>query len=153
MRLRLPPDETARIISALRRGGAREVGGQLFGEQLAPSDFRATRVTVQPQRGTVTRFVVDAWQAAREAVSFFRATGHAYRRFNSIGDWHSHPLFPVTPSGEDLATMRSLVAAADFRGSFAVMMIVRLDGGRLTAGAWLFDPQGAEFPIELEFEA
>jgi hypothetical protein len=47
--------------------------------------------------------------------------------------------------------MRDLVADPGFRGSFAVLMIVRLDTDVLTAGAWVFDPNGAEHPIQLEY--
>ena len=36
-----------------RNAGTREIGGQLFGEQLAPSDFRVTELTIQQRRGHI----------------------------------------------------------------------------------------------------
>lgn len=153
MLLRVPPDELRQMAVAVSRGGLREIGGQLFGEQLAPSDFRITKVTVQGRWGAVARFVVDLLQAASDALEFFNQTHRNYRRFNYIGEWHSHPLFAVHPSGEDIATMRSLVRSPSFKGNFAVLLIVRLDAGKLIGGAWLFDPTGTEMTVDLEMAA
>ncbi len=150
MHIRLGSDVVHRLRSALLRAGTRESGGQLFGEQLALSDFRVTELTVQARPGTFARFVVDVLQAARDALRFFDRTRHDYQRFNYIGEWHSHPSFAVMPSGTDAATMRELVRDPAFRGTFAVLMIVRLDGDVLNAGAWVFDPQGAERAIAVE---
>lgn len=152
MRVRLANDQVQKLEAALARAGRREIGGQLFGEQLATSDFWVTELTVQARLGTFTRFMVDLLQAARDAIRFFDRTEHRYMRFNYIGEWHSHPSFDVRPSGTDAETMRRLVRDPEFRGIFAVLMIVRLYGGTLTMGAWLFDPQGAERAITLEMD-
>jgi len=152
MRLAIAPSQTRKLRAALGRGGSREIGGQLFGEQLAPSNFQVTEVTLQSRPGTVARFVVDLVDAARSALRFFERHGHAYSRFNYVGEWHSHPSFDVTPSSTDSATMRSLVSDPDFRGHFAVLVIVRLDGDQLVSTATLFDPQGSESAIVLEIE-
>jgi proteasome lid subunit RPN8/RPN11 len=150
MRLRLPADQIARLRDALRRAGTREIGGQIFGEQLAPSNFVATELTLQRRPGTFARFVVDLIQAARDAVRFFDRTAHQYTRYNYIGEWHSHPSFAVRPSEVDVAAMRRLVRDPDFKGGFAVLMITRLEGDELTCGAWMFDPAGAAVAITLE---
>lgn len=152
MRLRLPNDQTVVLRDALRRAGGKEVGGQIFGEQLAPSDFVATELTFQKRPGSLARFVVDLIQAARDAIRFFDRTEHRYARFNYIGEWHSHPSFEVRPSDVDLTAMRRLVRDPSFRGRFAVLMITRLDSDRLTCGAWLFDPAGPEFAVSLEHQ-
>lgn len=150
MRLRLPADQAVGLREALRLAGSKEIGGQIFGEQLAPSDFAAAELTFQKRPGTFARFVVDLIQAARDAVRFFDRTAHHYERYNYIGEWHSHPSFAVRPSEVDVASMRKLVTDPEFKGRFAVLMIVRLDGGELTCGAWLFDPFGRAFAITLE---
>lgn len=150
MRISLESDKVAHLTASLQRAGPREIGGQLFGEQLAPSDFLVTELTVQARPGTVTRFVVDLLQAARDAVRFFNRTEHRYTRYNYIGEWHSHPNFAVQPSGTDVATMRSLVSDPEFLGTFAVLMIVRLEISTLAAGAWVFDPNGGEECVTLE---
>src|SRR5688572_23060176 len=91
VQIRLASDHVQRLRAALARAGRRETGGQLFGEQLAISYFRVTELTVQARPGTFARFLVDVFQAARDALNFFDRTGHEYRRFNYIGEWHSHP--------------------------------------------------------------
>jgi hypothetical protein len=152
VRVRVPPDQASALRTALQRAGTREIGGQIFGEQLAPSDFRATELTFQRRPGTIGRFVVDLVEAARDAIRFFQRTEHRYTRFNYIGEWHSHPRFAVSPSVVDLQTMSNLVLDPDFKGNFAVLLIVRLDGGRLMCGAWLFNPQGQGNTVSLELE-
>jgi [CysO sulfur-carrier protein]-S-L-cysteine hydrolase len=152
VKVRVASDQTAKLVAALKRAGRREIGGQLFGEQLAPSQFAVTELAIQAKPGTVTRFVVDLVQAARVAVRFFDRTKHRYTQYNYIGEWHSHPSFAVQPSNPDIATMRSLVKDPGFKGLFAVLVIVRLDGDTLSAGAWLFDPQGEEPSIDLEID-
>jgi len=148
----LPNDQCQKLRRALARAGRSEIGGQLFGEQLAPSHFRITELTIQSRPGSFARFVVDVVEAARSATSFFRRTGFDYRRHNYIGEWHSHPSFAVEPSQTDAETMRELATADDFAGSFAVLMIARLDGARLRVGAWVFDPAGTDESIALEVE-
>ena len=150
MRVTLATDQTTKLIAALKRAGSREIGGQLYGEQLAPSEFLVTDLAIQRRRGSVTRFIVDLLQAARDAARFFDRTRHRYARFNYIGEWHSHPLFSVRPSRTDMETMRWLVSDPEFQGSFAVLMITRLSGNVLFAAAWVFDAEGSERPICLE---
>lgn len=153
MKIAVAADQAEKLVAALRQSGIKETGGQLFGEQLAPSNFRVTELTVQSRTGTFARFVVDLLQAAKDAVRFFDRTEHRYTRYNYIGEWHSHPSFAVQPSGPDVAAMRGIVSDRRFAGSFAVLMIVRLDVETLTVGAWVFDPQGGEHPVTLEVES
>lgn len=150
MRLKLPADQVRALHSALRNAGTREIGGQIFGEQLAPSDFLASEITFQKRPGTFARFVVDVIQAARDAVRFFERTDFQYKRYNYIGEWHSHPSFSVLPSSIDFATMQGLVSDPEFKGSFAILMITRLDEGNLYCRAWVFDPAGVAAEIVLE---
>ncbi len=150
MRMRIANDQIEKLRPALRLAGTKEIGGQLFGEQLAPSDFCITELSIQARRGSFARFVVDLVEAGRNALRFFDRTEHQYKRFNYIGEWHSHPSFDVEPSNKDVETMMNLVTDPTFKGSFAVLMIVRLDDDELAMGAWLFNPHGSARPIDLE---
>ncbi len=152
MRLLLPADTLPPVKKALAKAGDNEIGGQLFGEQLAVSVFRVTEITIQSRGGTFARFKVDLAQAMRQAASFFRRTRHRYDRFNYIGEWHSHPNFAVSPSGADNATMQTLTTDRDFRGNFAVLMILRLDADTLRLGAWVFDRSGERSDVTLELD-
>ncbi|WP_414657901.1 Mov34/MPN/PAD-1 family protein [Deinococcus sp. VB343] len=151
MRLAFSPKQREALQAALQRAGRREIGGQLYGEQLAPSHFLVTYLTVQHTPGTISRFIVDLTQAAKDAFTFFQCTQRKYARFNYIGEWHSHPSYAVLPSSTDRSTMRTLVTDLAFKGNFAVLLIARLDEETLTAGAWLFDPAGQEVPVQLEW--
>jgi hypothetical protein len=151
MQLRLPDSCTESLRQALRQAGTKEIGGQIFGEQLAPSDFRAAELTIQKRSGSFARFFVDLVQAARDACKFFERTQHRYTQFNYVGEWHSHPSFQVHPSATDLTTMRDLVSDTSFAGHFAVLLIVKLEEGRLHGRAWVFDPSGNEQEITLEY--
>ncbi len=136
----------------MARAGDREIGGQLFGEQIQPSDFRITDLSVQKKRGSVARFVVDLVQAARDAASFFTRTSHKYRMFNYLGEWHSHPSFAVRPSCKDMHTMKGLVLDGEFKGNFAVLMIAKLEAERFVAGAWVYDRHGNQADVSLDVE-
>ncbi|MDB5529183.1 MAG: hypothetical protein JWR51_2286 [Devosia sp.] len=150
MHLILAADQKHRLVEALTLAGTKEIGGQLFGELLEPSKFLITELVVQARPGSFARFVVDLFQAAREAMRFFDRTAHRYVAFNYIGEWHSHPSFAVRPSSTDVQTMRGLVLEPDFPGNFAVLVIVRLDVDELTVGSWVFDPQGRESEATFE---
>jgi hypothetical protein len=118
--MRLANDQLEKLKPALAQAGTKEIGGQLFGEQLAPSDFLITELAIQARRGSFARFMVDLVEAARNALRFFDRTQHQYKRFNYIGEWHSHPSFEVKPSPRDVETMMKLVTAPAFKGSFAI---------------------------------
>jgi [CysO sulfur-carrier protein]-S-L-cysteine hydrolase len=49
-----------------------------------------------------------------------------YRRFNYLGEWHSHPSFSVQPSFEDIESMTDIVESGNSTITFAVLLIVRL---------------------------
>ena len=150
MQLKLPQQELDKLRDALTRSGVREIGGQIFGEQLAPSSFLVAELTVQARQGSFARFWVDLVQAARDARRFFQRTDRNYRRFNYLGEWHSHPSFAVHPSATDKDAMRSIVEEPGFPAGFAVLMIVKLHNGRLERRAWLFDSSGTEIQVELK---
>jgi hypothetical protein len=152
VRIRVAHDQLEKLLVALRGAGRREAGGQLYGEQLAPSHFKVNELTVQEQLGTRAHFTVNIPSALRDATTYFERTGHNYQRFNYIGEWHSHPSFDVSPSDEDRTTMLDLVRDTEFKGTFAVLMIVRLDRSALSCGAWVFDAQRGMLPVTLEIE-
>jgi hypothetical protein len=152
VKLHLPAEQANVLVEALTHARTNEVGGQIYGQQLAASDFRITDITLQRKSGTFARFVVDLVQAARDAFAFFERTRHSYPQYNYIGEWHSHPSFAVQPSTTDVAAMRSVVQDTAFKGNFAVLMIAKLDDAGLHCGGWLFDPRGREEPVTIEFD-
>ncbi|MDR7040289.1 hypothetical protein J2X36_005071 [Methylobacterium sp. BE186] len=72
-----------------------------------------------------------------------RRTGYDYMRFNYLGEWHSHPSLPSTPSRDDLAAMHELLAEDRIGATFACLLIVRPRlFRRLDVGAYVFTPDG-----------
>src|SRR5689334_18972400 len=107
----------AAMESACRRAGHREVGGILLAEHVAHDRFVAREATVASV-GSFARFVRSIEHAWRRIGSFFERTGHDYRRFNYLGEWHSHPQFELYPSGPDDASMFEILAAPGSNARF-----------------------------------
>jgi integrative and conjugative element protein (TIGR02256 family) len=121
----LPSDQRARFRKCLRRARRREIGGILMGEQIAPDNFRIVEFSVDDTTGTAAHFVRSPEHHAAALEGFFQRTGSDYRRFNYLGEWHSHPSFKVRPSVEDMMSMQGLVdGERDI--DFSALIIVRL---------------------------
>jgi integrative and conjugative element protein (TIGR02256 family) len=156
LKILLPPRHCLNLEKALREAGRREVGGILMGEQKAESVFRIEDLTIQSGGGAFATFIRAISNVHRRLDAFFRRTGHEYTRFNYLGEWHSHPSFPPSPSTTDCATMWSIVEDPKVGANFAVLLIVRLDGqdGQLFGTATIFFPGrqaiGGELVLERE---
>jgi proteasome lid subunit RPN8/RPN11 len=114
------------MAALLRRAGPREIGGILMAEQLSePGHFSVVDFSVDPNSGRDDFFERDPSSHTATLLKFFARHGHDYGRFNYLGEWHSHPCFPLRPSLRDIRTMLDLVhgeAGIDF----ALLMIVKL---------------------------
>lgn len=125
MRVEIAPDVRRTLRRALQCAGRREIGGVLMGEQIEPGHFRVVDLSIDEETGGQAHFVRSPEAHAAALNAFFERTGEDYARFNYLGEWHSHPRFPVTPSVQDAASMIELVHGE--RGiDFAVLLIVRL---------------------------
>lgn len=158
MKLVLPTRIARRLERELRRAGTDEIGGVLMGEHVGPDTFRIADLTLDRGGGSFARFVRGVWRHRLGLEAFFRRTGNQFTKFNYLGEWHSHPSFPLDPSGADLSAMRAIVDDPAVGASFAVLMIVRLSdlykaphcGGALDAQASLFRPADPNLhPVEL----
>jgi proteasome lid subunit RPN8/RPN11 len=110
----------------------------MMGEQLAPDHFRIVELSLDAVTGSAVHFVRDPAKHEAALKSFFDRTETDYRRFNYLGEWHSHPNFPVRPSSEDVGSMQGLVDGE--RGiDFSALLIVRLRFSLiLEAASWMF---------------
>jgi Prokaryotic homologs of the JAB domain len=111
----------------------------LFGEHVAEDEFRVIEATAHAV-GLVASFVRVIADGFARLEQFFRRTRHDYTHFNYLGEWHSHPLFALHPSSTDAATMQRLVEEPATKALFVVLVIVKLEGSALRAGAWAFFP-------------
>jgi hypothetical protein len=125
MRIELAPDIETRIRSALREAGEREIGGMLLAEQLAPGHFRVVDFSIDSITGSHSEFRRDPAKHRQTLDEFFQRTGRDFRRFNYLGEWHSHPCFSVRPSPADISTMTEIVEDEASEITFAALLIVR----------------------------
>ena len=152
MRVILPRDITEMLRSSLRLAGRNEIGGILMGEHVGADEFCVREVTVQKGGGSFAYFLRAVKSVLPPLERFFRRTGNDYRRFNYLGEWHSHPSFECTPSEQDSRTMRELVRDAAVGANFAVLVILRLDRSSLVGAVTAYRRDGAEVPGELILE-
>lgn len=123
--LLLPSDVVRRMRRHMFSASRREIGGMLMGEEIGDQQFRIVDFSVDAETGTKAHFVRDADQHDQALAAFFDSTDADYRRFNYLGEWHTHPSFDVQPSTQDIHSMQDLV---DGSGGvdFAVLFIARL---------------------------
>ncbi len=149
--VRIPSEIRQRIEGACRTAGHRETGGMLFGEHVAQNDFRVVDMMVSGQ-GTIASF----WRSIVEGLShleaFFKRTQRDYRRFNYLGEWHSHPSFALYPSGTDDQTMFEIVNDPETRARFAISIIVRLVDDELAVRAFAYFPSDERVDVDVILE-
>ena len=138
MQLMIPSNVRREMQRHIRRAGKREIGGILMGEEVGAELFRIVKFSVDSVSGTRARFVRDADHHDRELRSFFERTGTDYRRYNYLGEWHTHPSFDVHPSLQDMASMEDLVSGSR-DVNFAVLFIAQVRWlWRFQCSAYLF---------------
>jgi integrative and conjugative element protein (TIGR02256 family) len=125
MKLLLPQRVIKRLKRKLR-GRINEIGGVMVGEHVSDDTFRIVDISVQRHGGTVAHFVRDPAHHKAFLADFFTKSGNDYKRFNYIGEWHSHPAFEPMPSGPDFATMYDIVEDQNVGVNFVVLIIARL---------------------------
>lgn len=126
MQVALSNDVVARLVHELALAGSKEIGGILMAEQLNEAgQFRVVDFSVDPHSGKSDYFQRDPSTHGAVLQGFFERNAHDYGRFNYLGEWHSHPTFPVRPSLRDMKTMLHLVNG-DEGIDFALLVIVKL---------------------------
>ncbi|MBB4376382.1 Mov34/MPN/PAD-1 family protein [Bradyrhizobium sp. SBR1B] len=120
------PRKITDLLRCELRGRRNEIGGVMVAEHVGGETFRIVELSVQRSGGTAMHFVRDPEQSKAFLSDFFARTGGDYRRFNYIGEWHSHPAFEVVPSRNDIQAMYQIVEDPEVGTNFAVLVIVRL---------------------------
>ena len=153
MKIHLTTDIQKRLICALEKACPYEIGGVLMGEHIDEAEFRIVDLTIQEQLGSVAFFIRLVADIVKPLKAFFKRTGYNYRKFNYIGEWHSHPSFQPVPSEKDLQSMQEIVTDSDTSANFAILLIVRLKRGQeIDATATVFFRDGKCFECQLIME-
>lgn len=151
LQITVPPYIQRKLHIALRRAGSRECGGVLLGEHVGVNHFAVRALDVQ-RPGAIASFIRSVTGAARFIREFCLSKGNDFRRFNYLGEWHSHPLFSVQPSSRDHATMRELATDMQVGANFVVLLIFRLNGAELEGSAHTYLPDGSIHTSDLDLE-
>lgn len=153
MQLILPTELRVQIETALRKAESNEIGGILMAEHVGENTFHIRSLTIQKRGGTFATFVryVEAFLVPLRR--FFRRTNHDYRRYNYIGEWHSHPSFAPVPSLTDHQTMRTIIEDPEVGANFIVLLIVKLNESQMLQGTvTVYMPDGRCFAGQLLFD-
>jgi len=149
----LLPRKIVDLLKRELRGRRDEIGGVLVAEHVNGETFRIVELSVQRTGGSAVHFVRDPVHSKEFLADFFARTGNDYRRFNYIGEWHSHPAFQPVPSGADIRAMYEIVEDADVGVNFAVLIVARLLlRTSLQLSATLFRPGSAPTPVVISVE-
>jgi integrative and conjugative element protein (TIGR02256 family) len=141
MQIHLTIEIHKRLHRELRRAGKQEIGGLLMGEHVRDDIFRVVDISVQRSGGSHSCFVRDPSDHKTQLDEFFARTKGDYRRFNYLGEWHSHPSFEAVPSSTDMETMQSIVSDPAVGVNFLALMVVKLaHRKRVEATAMAFRP-------------
>lgn len=151
LRITVPLDVQVVLTRALSKAGNRECGGVLLGEHVGHNHFVVRRLTAQ-KPGGIASFVRGLASAIAAIRAFFVANDNDFRRFNYLGEWHSHPGFAVQPSAQDHQTMSKLATDPLVGANFVVLLIFRLSGRALEGCAHTYLPDGSAHRSELELE-
>lgn len=138
----LPAEIARKVQEALGRSGKREIGGVMMAEHVSVNTFVVRDLTIH-RRGTWASFVRRIDEAWSALARFFERTSRDYRRFNYIGEWHSHPSFDPFPSARDHQSMQEIISDESVGANFVVLMIVKLNPqGTMEGTAHAYLPDG-----------
>ena len=152
MTVSVPPHVQQTLRRALHISGSNECGGILMAEHVGPDHFMVREVTVQGGGGFAS-FVRGTGSALRALKKYFSQSHQDYRRFNYLGEWHSHPSFPVEPSSTDNRSMLEIVTDPNVGATFVVLLIFKLVGREeLQGSARVYLPDGTVRPATLMLE-
>lgn len=150
LKLKIPHPTIEAWEHDLNCAGSREIGGVLFGEQIKEGEFRIVDATRQHFGGTQLHFHRRGRQARKDILALHDRYGRNTKRFNYLGEWHSHPNAPTIPSMRDEVTMYQLLADQAGAVNFLVLAIVRLaESGTVEIGARSYLSSGQIIDCEI----
>lgn len=117
-----------------------------------PNQFLIHEATVADDvLGTFVSFVRHPGKSLRKLRKFFKRHQFNYRKFNYLGEWHSHPSFALEPSIRDVNSMLEILR--DTKGvQFAILVIVKLALGKVQLKGFLFHG-GLPIPVEFNVDS
>jgi len=130
------------IHHALEKFGDNEIGGILIGYKRGENHFAISEATVADDTGSfnLASFIREPFKSMKVLLKSFKMKRHNY-----IGEWHSHPRFSLYPSACDVKTMKGVLADPAYGVNFALLIITKLQNGKLNMAGFLFHKKMANF--------
>lgn len=134
------------IYSTLEKYGNLEIGGMLVGYQRGKNHFSIADATIADDIGkfSIFNFIRDPIKSIKIITQLF-----IKKKYNYIGEWHSHPKFALQPSTKDIATMKGIIADKGYGVNFVLLIITKLNNGRADMAGFLFHKELVHF-VEAE---
>ncbi len=142
MKIILPKKIENKLFEAIVRADKNEIGGILMGEYLSNDEYKIVDYTIQSKKGNIMTFVRLVSDVVVPLRKFFQKTKFNYRKYNYLGEWHSHPSFALRPSNTDVESMWEIVNDPTTNATFAVLLIFKADiiNSQLEGNAFVFLP-------------
>lgn len=121
--VRFSKDALAAMARAADADTDRETGGILvgrYGDDLRTAYVEQVEEMPSDSAATSTRFV----RGTRGLRALLQSLWTAPQRSYYLGEWHHHPSPSTTPSGPDLAQMRSIALAPNYHCPEPVLVIL-----------------------------
>lgn len=151
MKIILPKKIEKKLYKVIYDSKSNEVGGILMGEYQSDDEYHIVDCTFQKAKGTVFSFIRLVTEIVNPLKKFFKNTNHNYKKYNYLGEWHSHPSFSLQPSNTDMESMWEIVNDPTTNANFAVLIIFQInhENKNLNGNAMVFLPEHKMIQAEL----
>ena len=151
MIIQLPDEILQKMEKALLSAGDKEIGGILMGEHLSTNIYCVKEITTQSKHGTIIKFIREVREIIMPLKRFFQNTSKNYKKYNYLGEWHSHPMFQLIPSSSDNELMWSIVEDSRVGANFAILLIVKLNNhNEVEIAAYVYLPNRITYSAVVE---
>lgn len=153
MLVKIPESISSELYKALNQAGAYEIGGILMAEAQGENVFCLRKITIQNNQNSIFSFIRIVSEFRHSLDSFFSSTKHNYKKYNYLGEWHSHPSFSLSPSSTDESTMLDIVLDPVVGANFVILLLVKLGRQQqLEAAAYAYTNQKQKMKVQVEIE-
>ena len=144
--IRLSVKALITLTKLVRESPMRETGGVLLGECIGEEILvHAISGPGKRSRRTKNGIVLDT-QYAQGCIDTASAMSNGQTRF--LGEWHSHPAPPYTPSSRDVKTLKQLANSSTANIDIPVILIVGMDNaGDLSSRAYVWNTSTVELVV------
>jgi len=151
MKIFVPQKITNAIQETIRKTQPKEIKGAFYAKQNNDESFSIDGLFVSEYIGTnfFCKLLIDKRYRDFEK-RYFKERNYEYKKYNYIGDWHSHPEFACIPSLYDINEANDDLKKSN--ANFVVQFIFKLEDGVLIGSAFLFNKKFSSEKINLIIE-